>query len=289
MWSSLNGVSNALFGALLGPAQLLPGWLAGALLGALAALLSLLVFRHTSGQAGIERIRARMQAHFRELRLSGGDLRLALRSLGHLLRDQLAYLTRAALPALLLGGPFTLALIQLESRFALRPLAAGEHAALRVELDAGIAASELAVEIRVPRGLTLETPALRKDPAHEIVWRVRAELPGRYLVMIQVGGQEYERRLLVGAPRFALARRVCASGQMATLLRAERTRPAERGSGALHRGRLSHARGRARPLDGGMVLSGNLSRVRFRLAPSLRSTALSVLTRGRGRARIAPR
>jgi hypothetical protein len=181
VWTGLNAVSNALFGALLWPAQLAPAWLAGALLGALSALLALLVFRAVS-------------------------------------RRTRAYLARAALPALVLAGPLALAAIQLEARFVVRPLEAGEHATLRVELDAGARASELPAEIRVPRGLTLETPALRKDRTREIAWRVRADLPGRYLVKIQVGEQEYERRILVGAQRFALARRVCASGDAATLL-----------------------------------------------------------------------
>lgn len=181
MWTGLNAVSNALFGALLAPAQLAPAWLAGALLGALSAALALLIQRAIS-------------------------------------RRTRASLMRVGLPVLLLAAPLALAAIQLEARFVVRPLEVGEHATLRVELDEGAKASELPAEIRVPRGLTLETPALRKDRAREIAWRMRADLPGRYLVKIQVGEQEYERRLLVGAQRFALARRVCASDDVATLL-----------------------------------------------------------------------
>jgi hypothetical protein len=198
VWSLLNGVSNALFGALLWPAQVLPEWLAGALLGVLAAPFALLVFRYTSNQGALERTRNRIQAHF--------------------LRHTLVYLARAALRALVLAGPFALALVQLESRFALRPLAPGEQAVVRVELDPGARASEQRSEIRVPRGLTLETPALRIDSLHEIAWRVRADLPGRYLVRVGVGDHVYERRVLVGGERSALARRVCTSGDAATLL-----------------------------------------------------------------------
>lgn len=218
MWTILNGVSNALFGALLAPAQLLPEWLAGALYGALCAPLALIVFRYTSNQAAIERTRDRIQAHLLELRLFGDDLRLALRAQRHILRHNFAYLARACVPALVLAGPFTLALVQLEARFALRPLAPGEHAAVRVELDPGTRASEQAAEIRVPRGLTLETSALRKDQAREIAWRIRADEPGRYLVKVRIGARDYERRVLVGGERFALARRVYASGDVASLL-----------------------------------------------------------------------
>lgn len=223
----MNGVSNALFGALLGLAQLLPEWLAGALFGALCAPFALLVFRYTSNQAAIERTRDRIQAHLLELRLFGDDLRLALRAQRHILRDNLAYLARAALPALVLAGPFTLALVQLEARYALRPLAPGEHGIVRVELREDTVASAQRAEIRVPRGLTLETAALRKDQAREIAWRVRADLPGRYLVEIRLGDQVYERRVLVDGARSALARRVCASGDVATLLApSERALPA---------------------------------------------------------------
>jgi hypothetical protein len=218
VWTGLNAVSNALFGALLWPAPLLPSWLVGALLGALSAPLALIVFRYTSDQPGIERSRNRIQAHLLELRLFGDDLRLALRAQAYILRHNLAYLARAAVPALLLAGPFTLALVQLEARFAVRPLPVGAQAALRVELQAPARPSEQPAEIRVPRGLTLETPALRKDGAREIAWRVRADLPGRYLVTIRVGEQEYERRLMVGSGPVALARRVYASGDIATLL-----------------------------------------------------------------------
>jgi hypothetical protein len=188
VWTGINAVSNLLFGPVLGLSQLVPSWLAGALLGALAAPIALVVFRYTS----VRRCPA-----------------------------------RAVVPMILLMGPFTLALAQLEARFALRPLEVGEQTILRVQLTDEPRPSSLRTEIRVPRGLALETPALRKDAAHQIAWRLRANQPGRYLVKVWIGEQLYERRLLVGARRFALARGAYASSDVRTLLApTERVLPA---------------------------------------------------------------
>jgi len=91
-----------------------------------------------------------------------------------------------------------LAVIQLETRHAWRPLAVGEHTTLRLHLAGSLVPTTTALEIVVPRGLALETPVLRRDDAGTVAWRLRAEQPGVHLVRFDVAGTRYTRRVVVG-------------------------------------------------------------------------------------------
>ena len=203
MWDSINAVLDRPFSVLFGLVDWLPTEVWTLLLGALSGIGALLVFGRVSDQAGIERAKRRIQAHLLELRLFQDDLWVTLRAQGNVLRYNLAYLARTLVPALVLFPAFALILVQLENRAAYRPLQVDEPAVVRVRLEPG-SPPDLEATLVVPEGLLLETPGLRKQKPREVVWRVRARVPGSHVVQVRVGGagdagSVYERRVHVAS------------------------------------------------------------------------------------------
>ena len=204
MWAFVNRILNAAFDLWLWPFQALPAFWQLVALALPAALFGLLVFRFASDQDGIEAAKERVKAHLLELLLFRDDFRVSMRAQGQILRHNLVYMRKALLPMLVMIGPFVLALIQVESRFAYRSLAPGEATLIGVVLD-GERPSQLESELRLPDGLRQETPPLRNDATGEIVWRVRAELPGDHRIAVRLGQTELTRRARVGGRRAHVA------------------------------------------------------------------------------------
>jgi hypothetical protein len=199
MWALPNFALNALFDLLLWPLGWLPESAQIALLGLPAAIGALLVYRHTSNQSGIERSKDRVQAHLLELRLFGSDLGVSLRSQGQMMRHIGAYMAYSLVPLAVMIVPFSLAVIQMESRFAYRGLEPGESTLLAVVVDSEEPVSELDVSLSLPKELLRETPALRIDSTGEIVWRIRAQSPGDHRIEIGVDGWRVDGHLLAGS------------------------------------------------------------------------------------------
>jgi hypothetical protein len=198
MWTPVNRACTALFDVLLWPVSSLPPAWQAIYLGIPAAVLALLVYRYVSNQAGITRAKELIVAHLLELVLFKDDFLVSLRAQGSLLRANLTYLGHALLPMAVMIVPFLLMLVQVESRFAFRPLAAGEAALLTLTLDSDRPVSQRAVELELPRGLVQETPALRVDETGQVVWRVRGERLGDHDLTIAIGSDLVKKRVQVG-------------------------------------------------------------------------------------------
>ena len=182
------------------------------------ALLALTVFRYTSNQDGIQRAKDRIWAHILEMRLYKDDFLVSLRAQGSILRHNVSYLGHALVPMAVMIIPFTLMLIQIESRFAFRGLEPGESALLTLTLDGGEPVSQIPVELRVPPGLARETPPLRIDQTGQVVWRLRAVEPGEHELHIAVVDDAIEKRVRVGMNGARVATDLFRAGDWATLL-----------------------------------------------------------------------
>ena len=198
MWSPVNRAINGVFNVLLWPFQSLPDSLQILALAVPATIVALLAFRYTSNQAGITQAKNRIKAHLLELRLFKDDFRVSLRAQGSILRHTLRYMKYGVTPMLVMIVPFLIILIQVESRFAFRPLEPGESTILAVTADAGTPVSKLEAALSLPAGIVSETPPLRIDSSGEIYWRLKAERPGRYAMDIRIGNETVTRYAVVG-------------------------------------------------------------------------------------------
>lgn len=193
----LNAGLETLFDWLVWPLRgLAPIW-ALLLLSLLAGLLALWIFGKVSDQDRIRKVRDRIRGNVIGIRLFGDDIGLLFRLQGRILWDTLIYMRYALVPTLVLIVPFLLILTQANLRFALRPLAPGEATVVKVR-TAEEAAGLGEVSLEVPDGVVLESPGVRAPDLAETAWRLRAEAPGTYELMVSAGGQRLTKELVVG-------------------------------------------------------------------------------------------
>ena len=203
MWSTLNAGSNWLTALLLAPVNGLSWPWQMLVLAVPVTALALVVFRYASSQAGIRRAQRLIQAYLLEMRLFRDDLRVVARAQGRVFMLSLRYLLLALPPLAVMLLPMVLVLVQVEARFAHRPLAAGETAMLVVGLD-GLRANS-AVELRLPPGLHAETEALRITSRNEVRWLLRAQSAGKHTVQVSAGGKSITVPVLVATDSATVA------------------------------------------------------------------------------------
>ncbi len=199
MWSEIHYILGRAFDLWLWPFQDLPPTWQVCALALPVAIFALLVFRYSSNQRAIERTKARIMSHLVELRLSRDDAKVMMRARREILRHSLTYMRHMLLPMAVMIVPLVLVMVQVESRYAFRPLAPDESAIVTATLDGDYRpVSELKVELLLPVGLEQETSALRIDETGEILWRVGALTPGEHRIEIRVGDSGVAGRVVVG-------------------------------------------------------------------------------------------
>src|SRR5712692_10137961 len=132
--SVINGLSNRACDLLLWPFVDLHPLIPLAVFSFFTGVMMLVAYRFTSNQAAIRRAKDKMQAHVLAVRLFQDQLGVVLRSYGRILGATLGYLRLSLVPLLVMFMPLALLLVQLDARFAYRPLRAGEQVLLRVQV-----------------------------------------------------------------------------------------------------------------------------------------------------------
>lgn len=178
-----------------------------AIVAALAALLTLWVYRRMSDQEAIRRAKRLIDADIIALSLyrrSPGALPGILKSL--LLRN-LAYLRVSLRPLLILAVPFVVMFVQLQGRYSFRPLEAGEAALVVVTVaDGNLLKRPGAIALEGGPGATVETPPVRIPALSKVVWRIRAVRNGTHSLKLTAGGNILAKQIVVGAARTPLSR-----------------------------------------------------------------------------------
>ncbi len=193
---ALNVLLTGLFDLLCRPLAPLPPVAALTILSVLTGILMLLVFGRVSNQAAIGRVRDRIRGHLIGVRLFQHDLGVVGRLQGRILADTGRYLRHSLLPMLILIPPVILVIIQLNLRFAVRPLRPGESAMLQALTHEPTLLNSISAE--AGDGLLVETPPVRIASRGEVAWRIRAETPGAHVIRLTVAGHAVEKQVVVG-------------------------------------------------------------------------------------------
>lgn len=197
MLEAIGAAVTRLFDILLAPVGGHPGVaLAAASLGCGAGVMAL--FRATSPQARLRRLRRRFQARILEIRVYQHDPVLVLKALGGALGANLATLRWLLVPLLAAGAVASIVVIQLEARFAHARLRAGEVAVVTAAYRTGVDPTRDAPTLNPGRGASVDL-AVRVPARREIAWRVRVTASGAPLLTLGHRGRHY-RFALAAAP-----------------------------------------------------------------------------------------
>jgi uncharacterized membrane protein (DUF106 family) len=193
----INAVLGRLFDLLLLPFRSLNPWAGMAFISLLTGLLMLLIYRWTSNQSGIRRVKDKIKAHLLELRLFRDNMGVTMRAQGQILRANLRYLALNLKPLLVMIIPIILILAQLNVWFGSEPLAVGRPAILKVRLEPGLDVLATDFSLDAPPGIVVETPPLRLGEPPEVDWRLRPEAPGRFSLTVKAGDRSYAKTVVV--------------------------------------------------------------------------------------------
>lgn len=196
------GIVNLVFGRLVGwallPFREMSPWFGMAALSLLTALLMLEVFKLTSNQSAVRKAKDRIKAHLLELRLFKDDMRVSLGAQGAILKANMSYIGANLKPLLVMIVPLVLILAQLSVWFDRRPLRPGEETLLKVLLEKGTDPVGLGLDLAVPPGLSVDSPAVRIPDEGEVVWRLKALEEGSGRILLTVGGRTLAKSVTVG-------------------------------------------------------------------------------------------
>lgn len=196
----LNQLVGAVAAALLYPFRGLPPIVGLAFVSLLTSIAILLVFRRTSDQAALRRVKNRIVAGILEIRLFRDDLRLIMRAQRDILRSSFTYFRLSLVPMLWVILPVLLLMIQLQFHYGYRPLEPGQSAILRVSLADGLdstAASQLMLE--ASDGVAVATPLLLIPSEAEADWRVLVTESGAHEARLQLEGLVITKSIAVGS------------------------------------------------------------------------------------------
>jgi hypothetical protein len=194
----LNALANACGSVLLAPIGLLPGWLSATLVAVVTGVALLAVFKYTSNQRAIKRVKDDIKANLLALKLFNTSAGVALASQVRVIRGALQLLALALVPMLVMAFPVLFLLGQLSLWYQARPLRPGEDALVTLKLrdEAGRSLPDAALEPTSVVDVTVGP--VRVPSKHEVCWKIEAREAGRHRLMFRLGDERCEKELVVG-------------------------------------------------------------------------------------------
>ena len=180
--------------AVLGP---LPAWAQLLILSAVSGIVMMLVFGRTSNQSGIAAAKDKIKANLLALKLYKDQIHVTLTAQVRLAGAIAKLQWHMLFPVMVLMGPTLLVLGQMGVRHQWRPLVSGEQTLIRLTFRSTGGAKPQVV-LQPNPGLRIEAGPVPGDD--DLVWRVRAEQPGRHELRFEVDGVAFTKELVVGQP-----------------------------------------------------------------------------------------
>jgi hypothetical protein len=194
----LNAAANGLGRLLLAPIGSLPGWLSATLVSAATGVLLLVVFKYTSNQRTIKRVRDDINANLLALKLFKDSVAVTLRAQGRMIAGGFRLMVLALVPMLVMMVPVILLLGQLSLWYQSRPLRVGEEAVVTLKLDGGADSSWPEARLRPTAAAEVAVGPVRVRSKREVCWRILARQSGRHRLVFDVDGRTCEKELAVG-------------------------------------------------------------------------------------------
>lgn len=195
----LNVVLGGFVEILLYPFRTLPPIVGLTAVSVLTAIAMLLVFKATSNQEGVKRVKRQISATIFEIRLFNDDPRAVLRAQGDILKHTLRYIGLNLVPLLWMIVPLVLLIVQLQFHYGYGGLEAGSPAIVTVKLRANAAQADPDLSLEESAGIRVETPMLWIPSEREADWRISATHPGEHTLRVRLGDATFDKSVRVSS------------------------------------------------------------------------------------------
>jgi hypothetical protein len=156
------------------------------------------VFRRFSDRPALRTVRKRLYAHLLEIRLYSEEPALVWGAQKALIADNFRFLRLTALPLAIMALPFAFLYGPLDSIYGWGPIEPAHSAVVTVQLSRDPGAN---VSLVTPPGIAVETPPVRDYDERQISWRIRALMPVRGTLRLEISGApDALRSIVAGRP-----------------------------------------------------------------------------------------
>ena len=194
----LNALANALGRPLLAAVAWLPGWLSATIVASVTGALLLLIFKYTSNQAAIKRVRNEIDANLLSLKLFKDATPVVLRAQAAMIWGALRLFVLAIVPMLVMMVPVLLMLGQLSLWYQHRPLRVGEEAVVALKLSGNPGDPMPPVTLEPTPSAEVVTGPVRIPSKREVVWVIKARENGSHPLSFRADEQSVTKELAVG-------------------------------------------------------------------------------------------
>ena len=169
----------------------LPGWLSNTIISAVTGVVLLIIFKYTSNQRAIGRVRDDIKANMLALKLFKDSISVTLQAQGRVFKAACLLLLHAIRPMLVMIVPISLLLAQMGLWYQSRPLLPGEEALVTVKLNSNIETpwpiDFASIEPTPAVEVTIESVGVFSN--HAIHWKKRALERGSNPIVFKLDDQ----------------------------------------------------------------------------------------------------
>jgi len=193
-----NRFVNKLGGVLLSPIAFLPGWISITIISAFLGVVLLVVFKYTSNQKQIARIRDGIKADMLAIRIFKNSTSVVFKAQAGVFVASFRLLFHSIVPMLVMIVPVSLILAQMGMWYQFRPVTqADDSVVVKVTLNQEIEEwPEVTLRSR-PAAIITSGP-VRVGSRKEIYWNLKPVENGYFPLVFEVGGRKIEKQLAVG-------------------------------------------------------------------------------------------
>jgi len=196
--SWINVPMNFLARILMAPLADMPPWLSNAVISTLIGLLMLIMFKYTSNQDAIGKIKDYIKANMLVLKLFKDDITVTMQALGRLFKGAFQMLFHALRPMAVMIIPISLIVSQMALWYQFRPLQTGEQALVTMQLSGEADAPWPQVTMDTNGAAEITTEKTRVFANRQFCWMITAKQPGLNHLTFNVDSQQVEKELAVG-------------------------------------------------------------------------------------------
>jgi uncharacterized membrane protein (DUF106 family) len=194
----INIPANFISFYLLWPVGVLPGWLSNTIISTVAGVFLLIVFKYTSNQKAIGRIRDGIKADMLTIKLFNDNISIILSSQFKVMGGAVRLLFYSIKPLAVMIVPVLLLLSQMGLWYQARPLIPGEEAIVSMSLNDTLIKGWPEVKIESISGSEVIGGPVRIFKKKEILWNIRATEKGYHQIVFQVGKVPVVKDLAIG-------------------------------------------------------------------------------------------
>ena len=194
----INSIINAVSAPLLGWIGIVPGWVSNTIISGIVGILFLVVFKYTSNQKAIGKVKDTIKANMLALWLFKESIIITLKTEAKLFKSSIVLLLYSVKPVLIMFFPFILILAQLSLWYQKRPLNVGEETLVTVQFNNNIGAEPLNAILQPTSSIETVLGPVTINSKNQVLWKIRALKEGYHTIACDVDSKVLTKELAVG-------------------------------------------------------------------------------------------